>query len=144
MSKRDAIGLESNDQMPMVSEVADSSGLSDSELSKVLSAVSAMMTASGQRQSTAMQDMRHRITELSDEARDVSQSLPVGHRESFQRIADAMSELADRVSEGSEPPQRMHQPMMSTTAGREPLEVGQANEMGHGPIIRFFAKFRSC
>ncbi|MGI9409340.1 MAG: hypothetical protein ACR2OV_04655, partial [Hyphomicrobiaceae bacterium] len=92
--------------MPMASEAADSSGLSDNELSKILSAVSAMMTASGQRQSTAMQDMRQRITELSDEARDVSQSLPVAHRDSFQRIADAMCELADRVSEGREHHQR--------------------------------------
>ena len=85
-----------------------------------------MMTSSGQRQSTAMHDMRQRITELSDEARDVSQSLPVAHRDSFQRIADAMSELADRVSEGREHHLRSDQPTISTTPDSEPREFGQA------------------
>ncbi len=114
--------------MSGASEATDSNGLSDNELSKILNEVSVLMAASGQRQSSAMQNVRQRINELSNEAHDAGQALPGDERDTFQRIANAMSDLADRVSEEPEAPQ----PAISSAPMRDAPDVGEALELSPG------------
>ena len=85
-------------------QTGDRDGATD--LSQVLNAVTAIMAESERRQSAALNDMQERIAEISSSAITAREDVPAEFQTAFERIENAMSHLAQRITNSSDPASR--------------------------------------
>lgn len=102
MSERDEIRSVQVEELPPADNPAENKAENSTELGEILSSISQLMVDSERRQSAALNEMQARISQLASDAEAVRDEVPAEHQGAFQRVEDAVEDLASRFDDDAD------------------------------------------